>query len=287
VRSGELTGQVEQYVHDGLTFDVDDKGPVDGRAVIMLHGFPEDRQGWAALAQPLVSAGYRVLAPEQRGYSSGAQPAGRKAYTLDQLTGDILALADAAGVDRFDVVGHDWGAAVAWELAGRHPERVQTLCALSVPHPRAMQYALWHSAQVARSWYMALFQIPALPERLLAWRQGQQLTASLVRSGLDQETAERYASRASRPDAMTGPLNWYRALPLDARRPLGPVSVPTLFVWGDKERFVNLVAARACATWVTGPYRFVPLAGHTHWLPTTAAGEIAPLLLEHLAESAA
>ena len=199
----------------------------------------------------------------------------------------MLALADAAGADRFDVVGHDWGAVVAWELAGRHPGRVRSLCALSVPHPRAMQHALWHSGQAARSWYMAVFQIPELPERMLAARGGRQLATNLVRSGLDRETAERYAARAAHPAAMTGPLNWYRALPLDARHPLDPAAVPTLFVWGEKERFVDRTAAEACARWVTGPYRFVALAGRTHWLPTTAVAEVAPLLLEHLAGAAA
>jgi pimeloyl-ACP methyl ester carboxylesterase len=280
-----MTDPVARYAHDGLTFDVEDRGAPDGPAVIMLHGFPEDRHSWAALAGPLIDGGYRVLAPEQRGYSSGAQPAGRRAYTLDRLAGDVLALADAAGVERFAVVGHDWGAAVAWELAGRHAARVRSLCALSVPHPRAMQYALRHSSQAVRSWYMALFQIPGLPERLLSIRAGRQLAANLVRSGLDPETAERYAARAAHAGAMTGPLNWYRALPLDARHPLGPVTVPTLFVWGDKERFVSRAAADDCARWVAGPYRFAPLPGRTHWLPTTAAGDVAPLLLEHLAGS--
>ncbi|MGH9057060.1 MAG: alpha/beta fold hydrolase [Acidimicrobiales bacterium] len=103
----------DRYTHDGLTFDVDDAGPPDGRAVIALHGFPEDRQTWSPLSTSLVGAGYRVLAPDQRGYSPGARPAGRRAYTIDRLAGDVLALAGAAGADRFDLVGHDWGALVS------------------------------------------------------------------------------------------------------------------------------------------------------------------------------
>lgn len=112
------------------------------------------------------------------------------------------------------------------------------------------------------------------------------MAAELTRSGLDPETARRYASRAATAEAMTGPLNWYRALPLDARDPLGPVSVPTLYVWGAKDRFVTRAAAARCADHATGGYRFVALENESHWLPEAASGELAPLLLEHLAVTA-
>lgn len=277
-----MTGRISSYSRDGLTFDVTDTGPEEGRPVIMLHGFPEDREEWAALTAPLTESGHRVLSPDQRGYSPGAAPAGRRAYAVSELVADVLALADKAGSDRFDVVGHDWGAVVAWNLAGRHPERVRSLCALSVPHPRAFLASLGRSSQVLRSWYMVFFQLPLLPERVLSARGGDQMRAGLVRSGLDLPTADRYARRAASPGTLTGPLNWYRALPFSAREPLGPVGVPTLFVWGDRERFVSRAAAERCAPWVSGPYRFVVLPGRTHWLPTTAADEVGPLLLEHL-----
>ena len=116
-----MPAPVEQFTNDGLTFDVTDTGAPDGRAVILLHGFPEDRACWSAVGSRLAGAGYRALAPDQRGYSPGARPEGRSAYKVSSLTGDILALADAAGCDRFDVVGHDWGGGVAWDLAARHP----------------------------------------------------------------------------------------------------------------------------------------------------------------------
>lgn len=270
------------YERDGIRFDVTDTGPANGRVAIMLHGFPEDRFSWSAMTSPLVDAGYRVLAPDQRGYSPSAPPSGRRAYRLQELTADVLALADTAGAERFDLVGHDWGSLVAWALAHRHPERVRSLCALSVPHPRAMRHAMTRSTQALRSLYVLSFQLPRLPEHLLARGGGRFLADGLQRSGLDRATAQRFASRAAEPMSMTGPLNWYRAIPLDLGSLPGPVTVPTLFVWGDRERFVTRSAAEACSRWVTGPYRFVSLAGRTHWLPTTAAEEIAPILGDHL-----
>jgi pimeloyl-ACP methyl ester carboxylesterase len=276
---------VDHYTRDDLTFEVSEQGPADGRAVILLHGFPEDRHCWDSLAGSLAGAGYRTLAPDQRGYSPGARPAGRRAYALDQLAGDVLALADAAGVGRFDVIGHDWGAAVAWFLGGRYPNRIRTLTALSVPHPRAMAEALTRSPQLLRSWYMLFFQVPVIPERALSWSGGNRLLDQLQRIGLDGESARRYASRAATPEALTGPLNWYRALPFDRRTPVRPVTAPTLFVWGRRDRFVTEAAATRCGRNVTGPFTFVPLAEADHWLPSSWAHLVAPPLLRHLGDN--
>jgi pimeloyl-ACP methyl ester carboxylesterase len=271
--------RVQQYSHEGLTFDVTDTGPLAGRVVTLLHGFPEDRQCWTALAAVLNDAGYRTLAPDQRGYSPDARPTTRRAYTLDHLAGDALALAETAGADRFDVVGHDWGASVAWYLSGHHPERVRSLTALSVPHPAAFAAAMSHSTQALRSWYMLFFQLPVLPELIFDRAGERRFVARLRATGLDEESARRFAARAG---ALTGPLNWYRALPFELRQRLGPVTTPTLFVWGDQSRFITREAAEDCARHVNGPYRFVVLPGASHWLPSASAPEVAPLLLEHL-----
>ena len=284
---GGAPARVDRLHHAGLVFDVTDEGPLDGRVVVLLHGFPEDRRTWSALAPSLVGAGLRVLAPDQRGYSPGAAPAGRRAYRVGELVGDVLALADAAGAARVDVVGHDWGALVAWEAAARHPERVRSLCALSVPHPRAVRRALTSSAQLLRSSYVLWFQLPRLPELAFGIGAGRALARGLERSGLDAETAGRYGARAARRQAMTGPLNWYRALPFGVAELPGPVRVPTTFVWGARERFVTRSAAEHCGAWVEAPYRFVELPGATHWLPTTATAEVAAVLAEHLAAVAA
>lgn len=280
------TGALSSFERAGLQFEVTDVGPPEGRVVIMLHGFPEDRFSWSDLATSLAGTGYRVLAPDQRGYSPSASPKGRRAYRIAELIDDVLALADAAGTRRFDVVGHDWGALVGWALADRRPERVRSLCALSVPHPGAVRHAMIRSTQALASSYVLFFQLPRLPEHVLAGSGGRLLARGLERSGLDHATARRFASRGAEPGAMTGPLNWYRAMPFDAGSLPGPVTVPTLFVWGDRERFVTRRAAEACASWVNAPYRFVVLQGRTHWLPTTAAGEVGPILGDHLTATA-
>jgi pimeloyl-ACP methyl ester carboxylesterase len=275
---------MDSYTHDGLTFEVSDHGPAGARVVIALHGFPEDRHCWDELARSLVTAGYRVLAPDQRGYSPGARPGRRRDYAMVNLAGDVLALAEAAAADRFDVIGHDWGGMVAWSLAARHPERVRTATVLVSPHPQAFRHALGHSAQGLRSWYMGLFQLPWLPERLFALKGGKAGELLLRRTGLDAATATRYARRFASGRDMTGPLDWYRAIPFHGPSYSSEVTVPTLYVTGDRDRFVTRAAGEATVRFVSGPYRFVVLPGRSHWLPTEAGPELSDLVLAHLAE---
>ncbi len=212
---------MEGFTNAAFSFDVNDTGPVTGDAaaevVILLHGFPQDRRSWDQVAAALAGDGYRVLAPDLRGYSPGARPTARAAYRNSELAADVLALADAAGAERFHLAGHDWGAALAWYVAGRHPERVASLAALSVPHPQAFVQALASSSQLARSWYMAAWQLPWLPEQVLSRRDGQVFRDILTRTGLDPVSADRYALRARDPATLRGPLNWYRAMPFSLR----------------------------------------------------------------------
>ena len=166
---------MDSFRRDGLTFDVRDAGPPDGEPVVLLHGFPQDAAAWDAVSPSLHQHGLRTLAPDQRGYSPMARPRGRKHYTLRETTGDVLALLDAAGLESAHVVGHDWGGMVAWALGAWHPDRVRTLTVLSVPHPAAMAKAMVTSTQALKSYYMGLFQLPLLPERLLLARGGKAL----------------------------------------------------------------------------------------------------------------
>jgi pimeloyl-ACP methyl ester carboxylesterase len=279
---------MKSFTNGRLTFDVTDTAPDGdgpGEPVILLHGFPEDRHSWDGVAPVLAAAGFRVLAPDQRGYSPGARPTSRAAYTLPRLAGDVLALADAAGAKRFHLAGHDWGAALAWYLAGRHPGRVISLAGLSVPHTQAFLQSFTAGSQALRSWYMAAFQIPWLPERVLSRDGGAVMREMLTRTGLDAASADRYAARAADPDAMRGPLNWYRALPLELGNRLGPVEVPTLYVWGDRDPFISRAAAQLCSRHVTGGYRFEILPGASHWLLQAETDRVADLLTGHFAQA--
>jgi pimeloyl-ACP methyl ester carboxylesterase len=273
---------VDSYTRDGLVFDVRDGGPADGEPVVLLHGFPQDSTAWTAVAEGLHGAGLRTLAPDQRGYSPGARPPGRSAYRLREVTADVLALLDAAELGSAHVVGHDWGGIVAWALGCWHPDRVRTLTAISVPHPAAMARAMLTSDQALRSYYMALFQLPVLPERLLLAGNGAALRRLLLTSGLPLEPAEHYVRRMQEPGALAAALAWYRALPLDARDPVGTVRVPTLHLWSTRDAALGRTATEQTRRFVDAPYRLEVLEGVPHFIPELAAARTAELVTEHV-----
>jgi len=265
------------FDNEGLTFDVQDRGPVDGEPVVLLHGFPQRASSWDRTAPLLHAREVRTLAPDQRGYSPGARAAGVADYTLEHLSGDVLALLDAAGLASAHVVGHDWGAAVGWALTARAPERVRSLTAVSVPHPRAFLHALRSPDQLRRSWYIAAFQVPVLSELVAA----RLLEGWLVSSGQEPALAARDVAGLRAPGAATGALRWYRAAPLGGRGP-GPVDVPTVLVWGDADSAVGRAAVEGSAAHVRGPYRLEVLEGLGHWLPEQAPDRVADLVLTQL-----
>jgi pimeloyl-ACP methyl ester carboxylesterase len=273
---------VDGFRRDDLHFDVRDSGPADGEPVVLLHGFPQDGTAFDAVLPGLHAAGLRTLAPDQRGYSPGARPPGRRAYRLAETVADVVALLDAAGLERAHVVGHDWGGGVAWALAAEQPERVRTLTVLSTPHPAAMTRALLTSDQALRSYYMALFNLPALPERMLLARGGEPLRRALLRGGLPPQQAEHYVARMREPGALTGALAWYRALPWSLRRPVGPVRVPTQHVWSSGDAFLTRAATEASAAHVAAPYRLEVLDGVPHWVPELAGDRVAELVTAHV-----
>jgi pimeloyl-ACP methyl ester carboxylesterase len=252
--------------------------------VVLLHGFPQTPAAWRDVMPALASAGYRAEAPWARGY--GTDPAPRRAeLRLEALATDVVALADRLGASRFHVVGHDWGAAVGWRLAAAHPDRVATLTALSVPHPGALLAAL-PTGQALRSAYVAFFRLPELPERVLGAGNGRLLRAVLRQGGLPDTYAREYVDHLVGHGALSGALGWYRANGPGELRSVGPVTVPTLFLWGRHDPAIGRAAAEGCERFVRGPYRFEEL-DEGHWLPERQPAAVAEALLGHLGRTPA
>lgn len=270
------------FHNGGLTFDVHDTGPAAGEVAILLHGYPETKESWDQVAPVLAGAGYRVLAPDQRGYSPGARPRGRRHYTVDKLTGDVLALAAAAGTDRFHVIGHDWGGILAWALGTSHPDRLASLTSLATPHPSAFARSLVSSTQLLRSWYVLFYQLPLLPELSETTGVGSAMfRRTLIRSGLAPERADRYVE-VLRSGAAGPAVNWYRGLPFAPRTTFAAVHVPTLYVYAGADFALGRRAAEETARYVTGDYRFEVIEGASHWLPEESAEQITPTILGFL-----
>jgi pimeloyl-ACP methyl ester carboxylesterase len=272
---------METFEHDGLVFDVTDTGSGDAGTIVLLHGFPQNRHEWDGVTPALVEAGYRTLTPDQRGYSPGARPSSRRAYTQSHLVADVVALLDQAELGQVHLVGHDWGALVAWALASRHPGRLHTLTTISVPHPQALAWAM-PRGQILKSWYMAAFQLPVLPEVVVPSRVG---VGMLSDTDLPPEAMKSYLEPLGR-DGLTGALNWYRALPF-SRNEQGyahKTTVPTTFVWGAADPALGRKAAEATARFVTGPYRFVELPGVGHWIPDAVPDQLAALILDRVTD---
>ena len=273
----------------GLTFGAVATGETDAPPALLLHGFPQTTRSWEPTMAALAAGGRRAVAFDQRGYSPGARPAAVEDYALERLVGDALAVADELGLDRFDLIGHDWGAIVAWVLAYEHPERVRTLTAVSVPHPRAFGAALvsHDSDQAERSSYIGVFRQPGgVAEQLLLGEDGSGAGLRLMfeRSGLapDSPAVDAFVAAMTRPGALTAALNWYRAMSGDFGVGVGPVDVPTLFVWSPADIAVSRAAAEGNESWVTGPYRFEELDEAGHWIPEREPDVLAGMILDHV-----
>lgn len=263
----------------GLVLDVDVQGRPDDEVVLLLHGFPQSSREWRRVVPDLVAAGFRTVAPDQRGYSPGARPHGVAAYRMQELVGDALGLLDALGLERVHVVGHDWGAAVAWQLAARHPQRCTSLTAISVPHPVAFTDALATDAdQRARSQYMRDFGVEGTAEDTLLGDGPGRLGSFFG----DLPDVEPYLAQMRDRSRLTACLNWYRASSRASVDDLPPVTVPTLYVWSDGDMALGRTAAEATGAHVDGDYRFVELSGVSHWVPEEAPERLLGPLLEHL-----
>lgn len=263
----------------GLTFEVVEGGPADGQPVLMLHGFPQDHREFDLLAPKLHAAGLRTYAYDQRGYAPGARPAEVSAYRLTEPMLDAVAVLDALGVASAHVIGHDWGAQVGWLLAANHADRVKTLTAVSVPHPRALGLALRsRPSQRLRFAYMAVFRSP-VAERLLLARNGRMVRQMLAPI---RDRADRYADAMAEPGRLTGALNWYRALSREQLASVGTIGVPTTYVWSDQDPVVGLTAALRTGDWVEADYQLVAMKGIGHWVPEEAPQALADAALARI-----
>ena len=266
-----------------FVFDARAAGPADGELVLLLHGFPQTSWEWRSQLEALGDEGYRAVAPDQRGYSYRARPEGVESYEVHHLVADVLAIADWLGGHQFHLVGHDWGAAVAWAVGGTHQERLRTLNIVSVPHPKAFASALAESQeQRDNSSYIQLFREEGKAEEVLGGNDFATLRMMLNTAGSEEDTDE-YMRVLGQPGALTAALNWYRAMQAGLVGDIGPITMPTMFVWSTNDPALGRVGAEATGQHCDGPYRFEVLEGVSHWIPEQAADDLNRLLLDHLA----
>ncbi|MFI6777792.1 alpha/beta fold hydrolase [Nocardia sp. NPDC050412] len=262
------------------TFDALTSGEPGGREVMLLHGFPESAIAWEFQLAALGGGGCHVIAPDQRGYSSDVRPENVADYRVEELVTDVIAIADQLGWQRFDLVGHDLGAHVAWTVAADHPARIRTMTAVSQPHPTAfLQAMIEDEDQAQRAQHFTYFRQPRSPERALLADDAAALR-KIFDWKIPEERIDDYIYRLTRPDALTAALNWYRAFPLAG--PTASITVPTLYIWGTEDPTIAPTAALATSSHVTAPYRFEMLEDTSHWLPEEAPESLTRLLMQHL-----
>jgi pimeloyl-ACP methyl ester carboxylesterase len=269
-----LEFKVGEFVFDALA-----AGPADGELVLLLHGFPETSFEWRHQLDALSAAGYRAVAPDQRGYSPRARPLEVEAYGVDHLSADVLAIVDELGGHKFHVVGHDWGSGPAWYLAGRWPDRLKTVTSISVPHPRA--FAAVYNGEIPgdqkeKSSYMDFFRMEGTAEDAML----PGMRDMFVGAGLGDEVADAHTRVVGTREGLTGGLNWYRANYIESID-VPAIDIPTLFIWSDGDIYLGREAAEATERYVTGPYRFEIIEGIDHWVPEKAPERVNELLLEH------
>jgi pimeloyl-ACP methyl ester carboxylesterase len=284
----EVPGESVFVDTNGVRLHTVQAGPEDGPLAVLLHGFPEFWYCWHDQIRILANDGYRVVVPDQRGYNVSDKPDGVDAYHLDELAADVAGVVDDCGRESAHVVGHDWGAGVAWWLALHHPDRVETLTAVNTPHPSAMETALrtrW--GQRLRSWYFLAFQMPAVPETVSRVGNFRLLERNMSRTSLPGTfTAadfERYREAWSRTGALTAMVNWYRSVVRSRPRPATDrVTVPTLVLWGTEDRFLDTRLAHESADYCADA-RVSLVHGATHWLPHEEPVRVADALRDHFA----
>ena len=273
---------------NGLEFEVFEAGG-GGRLALLLHGFPQHAVSWHNQVPLLAGLGYRVWAVNQRGYGGTSRPQRREDYALEQLTGDIAGLIDASGAASVTLIGHDWGALVAWTFAIRRIRPLARLVIVNVPHPLCFRRELKTWGQRRKSWYVGFFQVPVLPELLLAAGGGGRLGKMLRdgarnRNAFPEEVLEIYRANVSAPGAATAMLNWYRAAGRDvlaARDFAAPIETPTLIIWGEQDVALGLPCLDGTDRFVSD-LRIERLPGVSHWAQEDAPQEVNRLLGQFL-----
>jgi pimeloyl-ACP methyl ester carboxylesterase len=277
-----MNTRITEFHNGELSFPVRDSGPLEGEPVLLLHGWPQDGSSWEPVAAHLNEAGYRTFAPTLRGVTPGANPRRRGTFRSSELRSDVAAMIAAIG-GPVHLVGHDWGAALAWGVATHRPELLRSLTAVSVPHPAAFLRSLYTSPQGLSSWYMYFFQLPVLPELVLgsSWF----MTRSLMTTGQARGAARRDARRNGTHALRRGGLNWYRGAVLEPRDHGAPTPVPVLQVWSDGDTAILRHGIERTHAYAAGDYRLSVLEGVSHWIPDEAPERLADEIIRHLGVS--
>ncbi len=272
-----------------ITLSVTQAG--EGEAIVLLHGFPESNHSWRHQVPALADAGYRVLAPDLRGYGESDAPAQVPDYAFANLLADIIGLLDACGEERAHIVGHDWGGSIAWAMSALMPQRVRSLTILNSPHPVASAETRQITEQAQKSWYMLLFQFVGVAEEWLSANDFANLRRFVFDTAAAQTFPEAdreiFCSALARPGRMTAALNYYRANipPENWLKPppdLPPVTVPTTIIWGQADAYMSDLLLEHSVTKVTGPLTVERLPGVSHWVQQEVPDRVNALLLEAL-----
>ena len=267
---------------NGLRFEVEETGVGDHLA-LCLHGFPEHLVSWRNQVPVLAAMGYRVWAINQRGYGRSSRPTGVEPYALRHLLADVAGLIDASGARRVTLIAHDWGAMVAWCFAAGQIRPIDRLVIMNVPHPLCFRAALKRWRQRRKSWYVGFFQLPYVPERMLAVNHGAAVRRMMRGVPISPEIADVYARQLSEPGAATAMLNWYRAmrLPSGVSRLDAMIEVPTLVIWGEDDVALDLICLDGTERYVRD-LRIERLPGISHWVQQHAPDQVNALLRDFL-----
>jgi pimeloyl-ACP methyl ester carboxylesterase len=279
------SGITQRFVEaNGLRFELAECGTGE-RLALCLHGFPELNYSWRFQIPLLAARGWRVWAPNLRGYGATDKPAGVEAYRLDTLAADVAALIDASGAREVMLLAHDWGAIIAWHFAIRKLRPLVRLVIMNVPHPKVGLREIRHWRQFRRSWYIFFFQLPRLPERMMAARGARGIKGAFYNMAVDKSRFPRdilqtYADAAQRPGAITAMINYYRALlryPDGKAIGDGRVEIPTLMVWGEEDSALNIRCTEGTEEWVP-LIELHRLPGVSHWVQQEAPEKVNAIL---------